>query len=88
MPWQRNARRTSSSLTKSDDGGGRSGVGSDGSWAAQAGAAPAQLPRALPRTGAAPRAPAGGLPVALAALALLRELHEPGEVELPFRWRK
>ncbi len=26
--------------------------------------------------------------VALAALALLHELHEPGEVELPFRWRR
>ena len=26
--------------------------------------------------------------VALAALALLRELSEPGEVELPFRWRR
>ena len=25
--------------------------------------------------------------VALAALALLHELNEPGEVELPFRWR-
>lgn len=25
--------------------------------------------------------------VALAALALLHELDEPGEVELPFRWR-
>jgi D-proline reductase (dithiol) PrdB len=26
--------------------------------------------------------------VALAALALLHELSEPGEVELPFRWRR
>lgn len=26
--------------------------------------------------------------VALAALALLRELSGPGEVELPFRWRR
>ena len=26
--------------------------------------------------------------VALAALALLYELREPGEVELPFRWRQ
>jgi D-proline reductase (dithiol) PrdB len=26
--------------------------------------------------------------VALAALALLHELDEPGEVELPFRWRR
>ena len=26
--------------------------------------------------------------VALAALALLYELREPGEVELPFRWRR
>ncbi|MBA4116551.1 MAG: hypothetical protein H0X71_09000 [Rubrobacter sp.] len=26
--------------------------------------------------------------VALAALALLHELREPGEVELPFRWRR
>jgi len=26
--------------------------------------------------------------VALAALGLLHELHEPGEVELPFRWRR
>ncbi len=26
--------------------------------------------------------------VALAALALLHELHGPGEVELPFRWRR
>jgi D-proline reductase (dithiol) PrdB len=26
--------------------------------------------------------------VALAALALLPELREPGEVELPFRWRR
>ena len=26
--------------------------------------------------------------VALAALALLHELREPGEVELPFRWRE
>jgi D-proline reductase (dithiol) PrdB len=26
--------------------------------------------------------------IALAALELLHELHEPGEVELPFRWRR
>jgi D-proline reductase (dithiol) PrdB len=26
--------------------------------------------------------------VALAALGLLYKLHEPGEVELPFRWRR
>jgi D-proline reductase (dithiol) PrdB len=26
--------------------------------------------------------------VALAALALFHELYEPGEVELPFRWRR
>ncbi|HLM77147.1 MAG TPA: hypothetical protein VK361_01950 [Rubrobacteraceae bacterium] len=26
--------------------------------------------------------------VALAALGLLHELHEPGEVALPFRWRR
>ncbi len=26
--------------------------------------------------------------VALAALGLLQELREPGEVELPFRWRR
>src|SRR4051794_578673 len=52
MPWLRNASRVSSVLNSVDDGGGRSGTGSVGSWLAQAVAARPATARPVP---AAPR---------------------------------
>src|SRR4051812_32119330 len=56
MPWQRKASVTSSELTRSEDGGGRSGVAGGGVWPANATGAPTALAAAAPAPAAAPRA--------------------------------